>query len=299
VDANVHIFEHALQGGYGNILVLEDDYFFGEGIRNSEVVEDIVTFLRKLESRPFLYSLGCLPFFSLPAEIDKPFCRHFFGPFLATHSCLYSKAYRDDVLQRRHQLRRTDWEIINPTCFFYHEPLCFQLFPATENRRKWGQQLIPAMYSLVQAGADWFVPFFALDSSINGYYLLYFLAKWWILIVIVVYLVLSFLFSSGLQLVESIMYAIFSPLAYLLPKNHSNQVQVQLANSISPLHSISAAIPSTESLPNPPVRNSKPLLDYTSVKINVPMEWLETLLQGVDSGWNKENSEWEEDCFRI
>jgi len=287
VHANVHIFEHALQEGYGNILVLEDDFFFGEAIRSPEVVQDIVAFLHKLGKQPYLYSLGCLPFFALPAELDKAFCRHYFGPFLATHACLYSPAYRDDVLQRRNNLRRVDWEIVNPTCFFYHEPLCFQLFPATENRKKWGQQLIPAMYSLVQAGADWFVPFFALDTSIKGYYFLYFLAKWWILIVLVVYFVMSFLFSTCLHLVESVMFSVFSPLAYLLPSSNHVQVQVATPTTTKP-HTI------------PPVRPfldpSKPLLDYTSVKVNLPTEWLDTVLQtlqGDDTG------PWDEDCFRI
>jgi hypothetical protein len=32
-----------------------------------------------------------------------------------------------------------DWDLINLSGYMYFEPLCYQLFPETENRKHWGQ----------------------------------------------------------------------------------------------------------------------------------------------------------------
>jgi hypothetical protein len=47
VDAFINVFKHAEQQNYNNILVLEDDFFFSEEIRNTNVLNNINSFLNK------------------------------------------------------------------------------------------------------------------------------------------------------------------------------------------------------------------------------------------------------------
>jgi hypothetical protein len=271
VDANLQVFKHALQEGYGNILVLEDDFFFDESVRSK--VLDIHDFMKEHRSEAFVYSLGCLPFFALPTDEEA---HHWYGPFLATHACIFSPEYRESVLASVSDLLLWDWELVNPTGYFYHEPLFFQLFPKTENRKKWGYDLIEPMYHLVQWLADGFIPFFDLDKSTKGYYLLYFLAKWWILILVIAYFVVSFFFGLALQLIERIMRSVFRPLTGMM-----NACPMPSLNPLNQMiHLNPVGIPrmvhkpssfDCQNLTGGMCMSSKnPLIDFMSLKVQLP-----------------------------
>jgi hypothetical protein len=311
VDTNLRIFEHARDQGFTNILVLEDDFFFGHEIHRPGVIEDIAAFIEDQgPHQAYLYSLGCLPFFALPADEAG---LHYYGPFFGKHACIFSAAYREALLQKKDEVLAWDWELSNPTCYFYHEPLCFQLFPATENRKNWGKELIPSLYHTVQFLADGFVPFFALDTSIKGYYLLYFLAKWWIFILVLAYLVVSFFFGLALGIVERVVHSLVAPLAALISGTNQIQVLANLGAQIQENGGAGAACPGSiplavgstpcavgsipsvrppqTGLPSPvSVPQDKPLIDYVSVRVHLPTGWTESIKQGGQEAWKHVSS---------
>jgi hypothetical protein len=319
VDTNLRIFEHARDQGFGQILVLEDDFFFGHEIHRPNVVEDIAAFLEHQgPEAAYLYSLGCLPFFALPADEAG---LHYYGPFLGLHACIFSAPYRDALLEKKDELLLWDWEFSNPTCYFYKEPLCFQLFPPTENRKNWGRDLIPSLHCVVQFLADGFVPFFALDTSIKGYYLLYFLAKWWIFILVLAYLVVSFFFGLALGIVERVVHSLVAPLASLITGTNQIQVLANLGTQIQETGGAGATTPGSIPPTNTPTPSAvgskygvasavgsfasvrplqtglptasaedKPLIDYVSVRVHLPTGWTESIKQGGQEAWKHVSS---------
>ena len=113
------IFEHASK--FGRILVIENDTFFSDKIRQPKRLDSIRTFLdaqEKLEPA-FMYSIGCLPVIALPMY------DHWAGTVLGTNACIYTSAYRAELLSQKQELKTWNWDVINPTCYFYSEPLCF------------------------------------------------------------------------------------------------------------------------------------------------------------------------------
>jgi hypothetical protein len=300
VDTNLRIFEHARDQGFHNILVLEDDFFFGHEIHRPGVIEDIAAFLEHQgPEAAFIYSLGCLPFFSLPADEAG---LHYYGPFLGLHACIFSAPYREGLLEQKDELLLWDWEITNPTCYFYKEPLCFQLFPPTENRKNWGRELIPSLHCVIQFLADGFVPFFALDTSIKGYYLIYFLAKWWIFILVLAYLVISFFFGLTLGIVERVVHSLVAPLAALITGTNQIQVLANLGAQIQETGGAGATCPRSTQTPSvrplqtglptvsPNPAQDKPLIDYVAVRVHLPTGWTEAVKQGGQEAWKHVSS---------
>jgi hypothetical protein len=58
---------------------------------------------------------------------------------LGAHSIIYSRKMRDDFLSTKKQHNIKDWdeEMMKQTRYSYHENLCYQLFPQTENSKYW------------------------------------------------------------------------------------------------------------------------------------------------------------------
>ena len=137
-DAFLQIFKHANTNNYNNVLILEDDFFFTEKIKNPTVIEDINQFLNKKKNDKFVYYLGCIPYIQSVGYNHNTL-------FLSsgTHACIYSKKIREHVFDNHNQQDIIDWDIFNNMNYFhyyryiYHEPLCYQLFPITENSKKW------------------------------------------------------------------------------------------------------------------------------------------------------------------
>jgi hypothetical protein len=130
VDAFLYTFRHAKEQGYNNILILEDDFIFNETIRDQNVHNHIQSFLKRNANRDFLYCLGCLPYIQLPYHI---YHRRVFTK-AGTHAVIYSRELRENILLKD-QKAIYDWDIYTNgyTCFMYYKPLCYQLFPETEN----------------------------------------------------------------------------------------------------------------------------------------------------------------------
>lgn len=156
-EVHFRIFEHAAEHKKANILVLEDDLFFSNRIKQSEIVDSISSFIqdKNKQEEPFLYSLGCLPIFAMPEPNTTQTCcskaarsckesscwfnlffgvppqmekeeEHYWGLTTEAHACIYSEELRKEWLQGKRELVswKMPWLQADRTYFFY-EPLVF------------------------------------------------------------------------------------------------------------------------------------------------------------------------------
>jgi hypothetical protein len=139
VDAFLHVFQHAQENQFGNILILEDDFEWNpELLQDSSHSKNIQDFLKKKQGERFVYRLGCIPYVMFPYDFQHWFALLSGG----THACIYSDSYRQSVLSvNSHTI--TDWDIFTNqhgflSSYAYYRPTCYQLFPHTENSNFWG-----------------------------------------------------------------------------------------------------------------------------------------------------------------
>jgi hypothetical protein len=126
-DAFKKCFVHADENGYNNILVLEDDFIFSPLIK--QVNHEVCEFVNTMKSG--VYYLGCLPKLSL--RINKNTLLFFMAT--ATHAVIYTKYFRNNI-----NYFVNDWDInmnLNFPRYGYYKPLCYQIFPETENQKNW------------------------------------------------------------------------------------------------------------------------------------------------------------------
>jgi hypothetical protein len=191
VDANLDIFKHAKQNNYNNILILEDDYFFSEDIKDH--IKNVNEFLIKHQGIEFQYYLGCVPNIMLP--YDK---YHYQQSSIGTHAVIFSKEMREKMMKTK-QENISDWDYFCNLDFFtritYYKPLSYQLFPETENSLYWGSNIkyMPQMLVNFQKNI---LKFLNLDNKPEpGYTIFYYLGKilFYVYLIIIIYLLLKFL----------------------------------------------------------------------------------------------------------
>jgi len=133
VDAFLTIFKHANDEKYNNILILEDDFIFSENIL--KYYYNINNSVNKLGDTNFLYLLGCIPFIQIPFDLYNNRVLS-----CGMHAVIYSYKNRINTLNID-QETINDWDCLNNqklNRFTYHLPLCYQLFPITDNSKTWG-----------------------------------------------------------------------------------------------------------------------------------------------------------------
>ena len=143
-DAFFQIFKHANETNYENILILEDDFILDSKIKNINHVNNINDFLIKKKDKSFIYFLGCVPFLSFPSIYMKNTYNVLSS--IGTHSVIYSKKYRENLIRDYNKINKKDyikdWDSINNLYsvnrFMYYTPICYQLFPETDNKKSWG-----------------------------------------------------------------------------------------------------------------------------------------------------------------
>jgi hypothetical protein len=92
-------------------------------------------FIKKKEKEPMIYMLGCLPF------IQRPYDKYanVLTCGIGTHACIYTSSVIEQTLQENAK-DIIDWDYYTfrtYTRYTHHEPLCYQLFPETENQNHW------------------------------------------------------------------------------------------------------------------------------------------------------------------
>jgi hypothetical protein len=125
IHAYKYILEHAMQ--YNNVLILEDDFMFNPEVK--EHAQNIDNFVNNHKN--FIYRIGCIPSIQIPYNSYTNI-----GITCGSHATIYSKNTRNELLKSDIQ----DWDIglLKYINYLYYKPLCYQLFPVTENQKHWG-----------------------------------------------------------------------------------------------------------------------------------------------------------------
>lgn len=147
-DAYAAIFADAKSRALGNVLVLEDDFFFDPEDRERLplMIGDVAAFLTK---RPDFdcYNVGRAVYLGYPATFDL---KHHRAVYMGTsHAVVYSRSFRDKYIDAYEsdplQICKAGFDFWwNKMCFknyVYVTSFCYQLFLPTENRRQWGEFL--------------------------------------------------------------------------------------------------------------------------------------------------------------
>jgi hypothetical protein len=177
VNAFLHIFKHANKSNYGNILILEDDFMFSNKIKNVSISRDICSFLNERKNEDLQYLLGCMPILQIPRTLDF---KHFIIlSGTGTHAVIYTKRNREKVLKTEEK-KITDWDkYCNDFSkrYAYNEPICYQLFPDTDNSQNWGKDNNYIAYLRSKVFKK-LLNFLKLDTQIEpGYSLFYIFSK--------------------------------------------------------------------------------------------------------------------------
>lgn len=182
VDAYFKCFQHARINNYSNILILEDDFVFSESVKEPDIIANICHFIKSKQGEPMQYLLGCIPLLIFPCSYDF---NHYTGFSMGTHAVIYNKMYYE-LLLKQNQSDIQDWDIFNNsfvTKYMYSKPLCYQLFPRTENSKYWGFQ--NPIFFLLGKMIFFIYQLFGLNKNIEpGYSFFYIFSKIWFLLVV-------------------------------------------------------------------------------------------------------------------
>ncbi len=138
VDAFLYIFKDAQKKDYKHILILEDDFIFNKKIKDKKVRQNIMNFINN--KKYDIYALGRIP--ALQKAYNNNVSISLYGG--ATHAMIYSRDCIDKTLQYDKRSIK-DWDYFTRQTFriyMYNEPLCYQLFPETENQKYWGKNVV-------------------------------------------------------------------------------------------------------------------------------------------------------------
>jgi hypothetical protein len=197
VDAFLQVFTHAKNQNYDNILILEDDFIFTEKIKKTSTQQDICTFLNEHKNEDYQYFLGCLPYLQLPCTLD---CKHYINICsVGTHAVIYTKKNRE-ILLNVNQKDIIDWDYYSFTHsrrYVYCEPLCYQLFPDTENSKNWHKDNY--ILYIISKSVKKFYNILKLNTQIEpGYSIFYIFSKIFAFTIIILILVIIYKISITL-----------------------------------------------------------------------------------------------------
>jgi len=140
IDSFLTIFKDAKEKKYNNILILEDDFFYDSCIKDTKIHDEINMFMNNKKHEKCIYQLGCIPFLQIPSL-------SFHNRLLLScgmHACIYSQPIREHILNNdiysQFKILPYDWDVycnLYTTRYTYYKPLCYQLFPNTENSKQW------------------------------------------------------------------------------------------------------------------------------------------------------------------
>jgi hypothetical protein len=188
IDSFFYIFKDAKNKNYKNILILEDDFIFDEKINNElNISKNIDIFLNSNKNKIFIYYLGCIPYL----QVNSVTTSNLLLLSTGTHSCIYSKKFIDYILTVS-QESIIDWDVylnFNYSRYVYYKPLCYQIFPDTENLKHWDRNNIYLKYIVK---FQMFVKkLLRLDLQIEpGFTIMYIVSKllFWLIIIIILYI---------------------------------------------------------------------------------------------------------------
>jgi hypothetical protein len=181
IDAYKYAMNHAKR--YNTILILEDDFMFNKIVKEPKHRNNVDKFVSSHKDTKFIYRIGCIPFVQIPYNMHN-----YIGIGIGSHSVIYSKKVREIILKDT----PNDWDIYlstNHINYIYYTPLCYQLYPNTENQTYWGKDNI--FFYIMAKMIILILKMFKLDKQPEpGYSIFYAFSKiWlWILILLILFL---------------------------------------------------------------------------------------------------------------
>lgn len=180
-DVYAQIFLECVHQNIHKVLIFEDDFFFTESF------EDLKKYM--LEIKQFIdntpnfmtYNLGAIPYIMVPVS-----SQHYWYKGGMAHCVIYSQKYMIEYLgnyKTMNCLSDAFWNGYNQNYTFY-KPLCFQLYPRTENSTNWNKNMfIKADYQYILS------ILFSADQTHEYFFpFMYTFAKvWYIIIVLILY----------------------------------------------------------------------------------------------------------------
>lgn len=137
IDTYLTILRHSIEHNHGHILILEDDFIFDEKILDPLVYNDINNFIKSRHIHDsFIYFLGCVPFISRDLSATHRRAITTGG----THALIYSSNIIKCLLNIEPK-NILDWDNmlgLFEDKYMYHECLCYQPYPITDNSKYWG-----------------------------------------------------------------------------------------------------------------------------------------------------------------
>lgn len=183
-DAYCHAFQHALDGGNGKVLVLEDDFQFVDRVWEPAVRTSVARFLGTLqEDSVAKYALGCCPFMMTHCSWDL---EHYFGVYVQSHANVYTRGFMESIVAAKPDQLPLLFDLNGLANYMYGESLCYQLLTQTENRQTWTNGLF-----------DLCIDRLGLDKGPDGYAFIYAMAKWWWIVLLLLVLGLAGFVRKG------------------------------------------------------------------------------------------------------
>ena len=144
-NAQLYIFNHALDNNYKRILYLEDDFYLTQQIPNKDI-ESITRFINKED--PTIYGLGNLAIPTLPTLFSKH--QKALGNLIyISHAIIYNQKYMKNAIlfkannPKEYMIDQISSHIPNSKNYRYYKPLIYQTFPVTENQVNSWQIMFP------------------------------------------------------------------------------------------------------------------------------------------------------------
>ena len=143
IDANRQILHHSIKHNFNNILILEDDFIFDSKIKDNKIITEIKNFFELNNHKNICFNLGGVPLLFQPnIDINNNIFKSYY--MFAAHANIYNKNIQHFLIKKINDLQNYNnikhWDHLITqfnNIYFYKNPLCYQLFPETENQKVW------------------------------------------------------------------------------------------------------------------------------------------------------------------
>lgn len=198
-DAYFNTINHSLNNNYNNILILEDDFIFSHKIKDKNIINEIKLFFEKNKRSIFYYNLGPIPFIFYPNL--NFFDNTYSGIYtMGAQSIIYTKKIQIDIMKYINKnIYHWDHFLVNKyKNYFYKYPLCYQIFPPTENQKYWNE------YKFMHNISTKIIQIFGLDNNpepgfSNCYTLLFIINNTLPMFLIIIILILIYYIIKSLN----------------------------------------------------------------------------------------------------
>ena len=137
-DAYFNTFEHSIKNNFNNILILEDDFIFNPNIKNTKIINEIELVFNQNKNEKMYFNLGPYPFLFYP---NLNIYNNIYRGLIIVHaqSIIYNRNIQLDII-KNYKNNYKHWDVFITLYYknyFYKHPLCYQIFPETNNKQYW------------------------------------------------------------------------------------------------------------------------------------------------------------------